>query len=134
MPRGYYPRAGANLWTPEQKERLERMVLAKQPWPEIAAACGHPKSSCQTMLSYIRRQRRLAAGLALALKPRPSGIVAPPEPVAEPTARIRRLSTLVDDADLRARIAIQGPNGLFGDPLPGRSALDEKRANGWVSR
>jgi hypothetical protein len=38
------------------------------------------------------------------------------------------MSTLVADAELRARIETLGPTGgLLGDPLPGRSALDEKR-------
>lgn len=43
----------------------------------------------------------------------------------------RRASTavLMADAELRARIALQGLTaGLLGDPLPGRSALDQRKA------
>lgn len=45
--------------------------------------------------------------------------------------RARRVSThvLVTDAELRSKIELQGPTaGLLGDPLPGRSALDERNA------
>jgi hypothetical protein len=47
---------------------------------------------------------------------------------SQPSAR--RLSThvLIADSELRSRIEKQGPNGLFGDPMPGRSALDRRNA------
>lgn len=141
MPRVYIPRPRRdNVWTPEQKHLLERLRLAGVPWPEVATRCGHPESSSKTTLSQIRTARR-KAGLAVqtgpgerrsftryvppAPAPAPS---LPSEPTAPPSCRTRHTSTLIADAELRARIEILGPTGgLFGDPLPGRSALDQKR-------
>lgn len=57
----------------------------------------------------------------------------PAAPLLPASLRPRRMSTaiLVADAELRARIALQGLTaGLLGDPLPGRSALDERKARG----
>lgn len=77
-----------------------------------------------------RRRRKIA----------PEVYVEPPAPPLQPVdnagARppsVRRVSTyvLVADAELRARIALQGLTaGIFGDPPPGRSALDEKKRGG----
>lgn len=131
MPRRYVPRKNANRWTAEQKLLLEQMRDDGKDWPEIAAACDHPKGSCQATLSQIRRDRRRAAGEEIIVIPRKKFkcyVPPPPEPIAEPTARTWRMSTLVQDAELRARVAILGPNGLLGDPLPGRSALDQRLA------
>lgn len=132
MPRRYIPRTGANRWTQDQKDLLVRLAGEGVEWPEIAQRCHHPKSSCQTMLSYIRRERRQAKG---DYSKRAYGKTNSPgtpsvAPVLEPTGRTRHTSTLVTDYDLRARIAILGPNGLLGDPLPGRSALDQKLQSG----
>lgn len=141
MPRVYIKRGPrANTWTAEQKQLLEQLRIAGVAWPEVATRCGHPESSCKTTLSLIRTARR-KAGLAVqtgpgdrksftryvppAPAPAPS---LPPEPAAPPSGRTRHTSTLIADAELRARIEILGPTGgLFGDPLPGRSALDQKR-------
>lgn len=118
-------------WTDADKLALEQAKLAGKDWPAVAIACGHPKSSCQSMYSLIRRIRRKESGEIFepVRRKKFTRYVPPPaEPIAEPTGRTRHMSTLVQDADLRARIAILGPNGLLGDPLPGRSALDKMRA------
>lgn len=132
MPRAYYPRIGVNPWTAEQKEKLERMAIARQPWDDIATECGHPKSSCQSTLSYLRRQRKLAKGEPIRSYHKAGTPYVAPLP---PTGRHRRMSTLVQDAELRARIEILGATGgLLGDPLPGRSALDQKQSQHGVLR
>lgn len=125
--------ATTNFWTDEQKLSLERMRLAGRDWPEVSTECQHPISSCESMWSLIRRTRRKALGDTTAPTRRKKfkRYVPPPmqtAPAPEPTGRTRHTSTLVQDAELRARIAIQGPNGLLGDPPPGRSALDQRRA------
>lgn len=130
--RTYISRTGQTKpWTDAEKLLLEQKKLAGCGWPEVAAACGHPKSSCQSMYSLIRRVRRKEAGEIFepVRRKKFTRYVPPPtEPITEPTGRTRHTSTLVQDAEIRARIAIQGPNGLLGDPLPGRSALDKMRA------
>lgn len=57
----------------------------------------------------------------------PAPLVAPAVPVE---ARRRYITdALREAAELRSRIALQGLTaGLLGDPLPGRSALDERLA------
>lgn len=46
-----------------------------------------------------------------------------------PYVRTTSTAKLVMDAELRSRIEVQGiTGGLLGDPMPGRSALDRKRA------
>lgn len=130
--RTYISRTGQTKpWTDAEKLALEQTKLAGASWPDVAAACGHPKSSCQSMYSLIRRIRRKEAGEIfepIRRKKFTRYVPPPAEPIAEPTGRTRHMSTLVQDAELRARVAILGPNGLLGDPLPGRSALDQRRA------
>lgn len=56
---------------------------------------------------------------------------APARAVPPASASVVPTSRLVADAELRDRIAERGLTaGFFGDPAPGRSALDEKRASG----
>ncbi|MFB6460470.1 hypothetical protein [Bradyrhizobium tunisiense] len=64
-------------------------------------------------------------------KPRPEKVVRPIEPqirLPEPRAcRAVNLDALREMAELRLRIAERGlTGGVFGDPRPGRSALDER--------
>jgi hypothetical protein len=55
--------------------------------------------------------------------------LAPRSPGPPPSPSVVATSRLVLDAELRNRIAERGiTGGLLGDPPPGRSALDEKRA------
>lgn len=67
-------------------------------------------------------------------KPKPAAVRAyaplPQLAAAEPPSPTRAsYSTLLADAELRARIEIRGiTGGLLGDPAPGRSALDRKLA------
>lgn len=69
------------------------------------------------------------AGLPVAPTPAPPAPVAPaPAPPAPPRdSRSTNLDGLRDWADLLGRIAERGlTGGVFGDPPPGRSALDER--------
>ena len=126
----------AGRWTPFKKEMLERLHAEGLSWPEIAVRMGHPKNSCQSTLAGIRRKRRREGGeqpkrRAGASEPMQAPTL--PQIAKEPNGRTFRTSIMVEDAELRARIAVQGPNGLLGDPLPGRSALDQKRQAEGVS-
>lgn len=141
MPNVYIKQAPrANSWTSFQKDLLVRLRALKKDWPEIAERCSHPVSSCQSTLSTHRAAMR-KAGLTVQKGPGdrkpftryvpPAPAPLPPEPVAPPSGRTRHTSTMVSDAELRARIEILGPTGgLLGDPLPGRSALDQRKAGG----
>lgn len=43
--------------------------------------------------------------------------------------RPKAMATLIAQAEIRSRISVLGiTGGILGDPLPGRSALDRKRA------
>lgn len=132
MPKEYIPRPRPLPWTAMQKDLLVRLVEANRPWPEISQRCGHTKASCQTMMSYIRNGRKRDGGeLVTVTRPPVPPIFISPQvaPAAVPTGRHRRTSTLIVDAELRARIETLGPTGgLCGDPMPGRSALDKMRA------
>ncbi len=102
-------------------------------WAEIAPLVGHPHLSCATKMSEIRARRQRAGGAPPPSKrgrpPKPYVPQRPPAIPAPPSARSCRTSTLLADAELRARIEVLGPTGgLCGDPMPGRSALDQKRA------
>jgi len=58
------------------------------------------------------------------LAPPPVDVVAPDPPYLRPSSTAR----LAMDAELRGRIEILGATGgLLGDPLPGRSALDQRK-------
>jgi hypothetical protein len=144
-----------NHWSVEQIETMERMVeqaVAERRcpnWKVIGQAVGHSAVASCTRMSDLRIKRRNAAEKA---RLQAAGIdTAPPvakknQPKKPPPAPVmviavkRRLpdyashtvatSThmLVADAELRARIETQGITaGLLGDPLPGRSALDQRK-------
>jgi len=120
-------RTYAGRWTPFKKDMLEQLRNDGMSWPEIAVRMGHPLNSCQSTLATIRRKRRREQGEEpVRHKIAPVFMQAPIAPLPEPSERRRSVSTLISDAELRARIEILGPNGLLGDPLPGRSALDQR--------
>jgi hypothetical protein len=132
--------ARKSAWQPHQCDLLERLLAAGCGYRIISERVGHPIFSCRTKASELRAQRRRDAGepkpakirkAAPAPKPKP----APAAPVflqARPSAsplRAASTSKLVMDAELRSRISEQGITaGLLGDPRPGRSALDAKKA------
>lgn len=135
-----------NIWRQEQLDLMSRMVdgyLARgkrPPWDDISLRVGHPRQSCQTMMSKIRRERHNEHNRELLRqlrqqRPAPQPWLpdkkhqAPPNPRIVITDHMRSTSTakLMLDAELRMRIGAQGITaGLLGDPLPGRSALDLK--------
>jgi hypothetical protein len=131
----YRFRGRANPWTDQQNALLWQMrEVEGLPWPEVAKRLEHPKGSCQTRLSMLRRDRvnavtrdmiEAAPDRNLVLRA-PANLVMPP--ALPPSARTMRTAILVADAELRARCEVLGlTGGLFGDPLPGRSALDQRR-------
>lgn len=139
----------ANPWTKEQLARLAQHVDAaakgkrRANWKAIALELGHSATSCHVKMSTIRVRRRnerirertaeeeanakarekarREAGKAQVLKaPR---VPDPPYNRSTSTARLQW------DAELRARIEVLGiTGGMLGDPAPGRSALEQKRA------
>lgn len=136
-----------NRWTPEQLTRMTelRSRRPRVPWDEVAREVGHPKSSCQQMMSHSIDRRRIENRKAecKALRARADELNAPkkhPPPLtlvrqqpakpADPEYARSSISTakLVMDAELRSRIEVMGiTGGLLGDPLPGRSALDRRK-------
>lgn len=135
-------------WTPDQLDLLQRMIAKGYGYGYTASMVGHSLLSCRTKMSEIRsalREGRVIGALApspVSAPPKPSRLpssapiasrpLAPilPKAVAEaPYLRATSTAKFVMDAELRARIEVQGVTaGLLGDPLPGRSALDRKRA------
>lgn len=145
----------SNRWTAEVLARMAQLRAENVAWKEIAREIGHPTRSCMTIMSKEKRRHlrearnverhklRAAADLASEIDHRSIFLpkvkqqmrYAAAHPIAKPAdltdyARSSfSTALLVADAELRARIEILGvTGGLFGDPLPGRSALDEKRA------
>lgn len=145
-----------NRWTPEQVALMEEMRAARTKWDEVAVAVGHPKTSCQQMMTQLRQQRkdtirraqakatrqalREQADAAAARQASACAIAAQPAARPAPAPETRRSSSpdftrststarFQTHAELRARIEILGvTGGLLGDPEPGRSALDRMRA------
>jgi hypothetical protein len=67
--------------------------------------------------------------LARPPKPAPLPVAVHQAAATKPSGRQVSTHVLIADAELRSRIALQGLTaGLFGDPLPGRSALDQRNA------
>jgi hypothetical protein len=109
-------------------------------WPAVAAALpGRTEGACK--IQYYARLRdraqakRYSANRLLPPRPAPVPVIVTAPPVAPQCIMVemavpRRsasLDVLRTDADLRARIAERGlTGGVFNDPPPGRSALDER--------
>jgi hypothetical protein len=129
-------------WPQRDLDCLARLREGKKAkWAEIAAIFpGRTIGACQLAYHGIKsrrlrdQQRALAQGLVanvstasrlLAVPP----IAAPTRVMPPPSPSTMRTSMLRADAELRARIELLGATGgLLGDPMPGRSALDQKRA------
>lgn len=142
-----------NLWSTDQLDTMERLVQQaaserRTPkWRDIAAVVGHSAVACCTRMSELRKHRRNAEekarlqAMGIDTKPPvarkkpakrlpPPVTVIPAKRVLDYTPHTIATSThmLVADCELRARIGLQGITaGLLGDPIPGRSALDQKR-------
>jgi hypothetical protein len=128
MPR-HYP------WLTYQVDLLVRLIEGGTPYGEAAKLCGHSVQSCRTKISDIRLAVRTGSPpkktLALPKVKRRTALRLRPRQLAPKDDQRANTSTFryVMDAELRARIELVGITaGLLGDPLPGRSALDAKRA------
>lgn len=139
-------------WTQQDRDRLCELVDAylregrRPKWDLIATDVGHPHSSCRSLMSLIRSDRRYAAEKArkLAIKQETALMIefakgaeaSRPEPKVKPKAapkpaavidldhrRCTSTASLMRHAETVARAG-----NWFGDPAPGRSALDRMRA------
>jgi hypothetical protein len=133
-----------NKWLPQQVTLLERLISFGISYETAAGRVGHSAMSCRTKISELRSAKRRAeqqkpGEIARAMPSRlPFDAPIAKRPLApllqthlNDAAHTRTTSTanLVMDAELRSRIEVQGVTaGLLGDPMPGRSALDRKRA------
>jgi hypothetical protein len=137
-------------WTPHDDKTLLRLRDGERlGFPEIAAAMpGRSASACEMRyygkLNGVRDKRRRPSGPKPTVPPvswRKRGaavaivapapvveVVAPPAPAAiAPRIRTPLLDGLRERAELHLRIAERGLTAaFFGDPPPGRSALDER--------
>lgn len=132
-------------WTPQMVDALFFLREVEElTWREIGIAFDDEGPNCCTRYNYYSAKRRTAelragnrdeiADLALrgqpvpvrAPKPEPV-IVAPPMAAAQPVKARPARSFQATDNFVLARIERQGVTaGMFGDPLPGRSALDKR--------
>lgn len=101
-------------WTAAEDARLVELLEAKRPWGEIAAAIGRSIGACTARRYALRSARRRNR----ANRDRAPGIAWPARKEAEATALAMRAAALTAPRSLTAEI--------FGDPLPGRSALDRR--------
>jgi hypothetical protein len=116
-------------WNREMFVRLIDMrEVHKLTYDEIAKTLGAPVSSCQKYYSDLRG-RRVREAEAANKRP-PPVVVKQPIITARTDLREHRPRAPLHpaDAELSARIAALGLTaGVFGDPPPGRSALDQRR-------
>lgn len=132
-----------NKWTTQQRARLCELADAyrtrgKPPkWHLIAEDVGHPSLSCQTVMSKIRSKRRneqIKAEVALMIefedqKPQPEAEPAPKPPAARAPVDLTDTMRCTSTAQLMLHSETRDRAGnWFGDPEPGRSALDKMRA------
>ena len=122
-------------WTQSEIDNLLALRTRGGNWDDIALELKRASASCQNVFRKYKAagtprkppKRRLGVfPKALPVQP-----AAPVLQVAAAPPSARRVSThvLIADSELRSRIALQGLTaGLLGDPLPGRSALDERNA------
>ncbi|WP_316184700.1 hypothetical protein [Bradyrhizobium sp. SZCCHNRI1003] len=113
------PIAPFTRWTPHDIARLARLAEAGARWVEVAAAIGRASESCQMKWHAIATDDQKATRAA-AMDAKRGGRPSLPAPVPK---------------QKQAVLAIVAPSGprtltaaMFGDPLPGRSALDRKVA------
>jgi hypothetical protein len=99
------PNAG-NSWTEDEESAVQQYLAAGLTWAEIAKRLHRSVAACKTRFSERRRGQR---GGPIILTTRREAVE---------TARQQQL-TLPQPASITAWVC--------GDPLPGRSALDQKR-------
>lgn len=120
-------RVRAAAWTDADDETLYDMKIGGHRDRVIATRLGRTDEAISARWKKVRTKKGMGP-LRRSHKRdavKRAAIVAQAPPSVMPSRAVRH-STLIMDAELRARIAIQGPNGLLGDPLPGRSALDRR--------
>lgn len=98
-------------WSEEDCTRLLALVDAGESWDAIAAAIDRTVWACKVKLSCLRGHKGLPGNQATRVA----------APVQQRMAEVARLQRLHDAALPRSLTA-----EFCGDPLPGRSALDEK--------
>lgn len=120
--------ASARTWTDERYALMEELRKKRRKWHEIGQIIGVSGALCckkylehKAKIRIAERRKQLEA-----LGPQKPMPVHPPA-LALPDQPQRYFGNI--DADLRTRIARQGLTaGVFGDPPPGRSALDQRQA------
>lgn len=115
------------LWTEDQTKTLTRMGQAAEPWSKIAEATGRGIDACKTKWAEIRtkenlpqRPQKQAAATTKARRRKPRCDSRGAEVMIARDALASRTQTSLTPRSLTARV--------FGDPPPGRSALDMRRA------
>ncbi|MET3991656.1 hypothetical protein ABID65_003296 [Bradyrhizobium sp. S3.9.2] len=131
------------IWTGAEDDHLLFLRdREKLTFEAIAARFGRSRGACKTRYYYDLQRRNGARHYTAADRAarRGDGYPVPPElgegvpalrlPSIGERIRMPSLDALREQAELRLRIAERGlTGGVFGDPPPGRSALDQ-RANG----
>jgi hypothetical protein len=133
-------------WTHAQRTRMAEIIMAhyergrRVHWKRYATEIGHTVKACSAEAHNIRERVRNEA-----MKESSSKSWTPAKTLRRKTQRFipretvktcdcldHRISTSTArfkvEAEIRNRISVQGLTaGIFGDPMPGRSALDQKR-------
>jgi hypothetical protein len=134
------PGTNKKPWLPHQVDLLERLIEGGRTYPSAAPLVGHTILSCRTKMSEIRNRRlerewkNASADTPPTAAPVAQRKLSPVKKAAiisdPPHTRATSTAKLLMDAELRGRIEVLGVTaGLFGDPLPGRSALDRRNAS-----
>lgn len=104
-------------WTDAEVELVREQRRRGVQWPDVVPPPGRTHAAAMQQFHIVERKARAALIAAAA---------SPADPQVAP-ARPRYFAG--DNVLLLARVAAQGVTaGLLGDPPPGRSALDKKRA------
>jgi hypothetical protein len=106
-----------DFWSKKQKEMLHQLrEIERLDWDIVAERTGRTVTACKAKLAEMRGQRDRNDGRRLAGIGTAHHIALSPDQIAGRDARL---------AALQLRTQTQE---FFGDPPPGFSALDEKRA------
>lgn len=117
-------------WTEAERQMLRDQRANGASFAQLSVPGRTQKACVQEYYRSLRPESRPTSApgrRALADVP---GLAAAPAVAAELARPVHRPRYVHDaDLDLRARIAAQGLTaGWFGDPRPGRSALDQREA------
>ena len=114
-------RAHHPVWSEEDRAKLLAMADARAPVTAIAAALGRSVFAVKYQLQQLREKAQVAAqGVSPAALNGKAGLNSwRDKRAAEAVARVRNAEAAAQPRSLTAAIC--------GDPLPGRSALDQRR-------